>query len=48
MPWHRVPMRQGYTALADALMCRHCEEQGDEAISRQLILTDEIAALRSQ
>jgi hypothetical protein len=29
-------------------MCLHCEEQGDEAISRQLILDYEIAALRSQ
>jgi hypothetical protein len=29
-------------------MCRHCEERGIDAISPQLILTDEIAALRSQ
>jgi hypothetical protein len=28
-------------------MCRHCEEQSDEAISKRLILNYEIAALRS-
>ncbi len=29
-------------------MCRHCEERSDEAISKWLILNDEIAALRSR
>jgi hypothetical protein len=34
--------------VKEALMCRHCEEQSDEAISKRLILDYEIAALRSQ
>jgi hypothetical protein len=34
--------------LRKARVIRHCEEQGDEAISNWLILNNEIAALRPQ
>jgi len=34
--------------IKETLMCRHCEERSDEAISKCLILNYEIAALRSQ
>jgi len=36
------------TMMREALVCRHCEERSDEAISRRLTLNYEIAALRSQ
>jgi hypothetical protein len=42
MPGHSSDIIRG------ALMCRHCEEQSDEAISKRLILINEIAALRAQ
>jgi len=38
----------GYNYSREPLMCRHCEERSDTAISMLLIPLHEIATLRSQ
>jgi len=44
----RVRLNDDVMPHKEALMCRHCEERSDEAISKRLLLSDAIAALRSQ